>query len=77
MQSEATSSIDELGYFASSTYKAKSRQDKMEDLWRMLVPDENDHSVVPRAYYWKEFDHFFTTNANRAFCRDDDEIRIR
>ena len=54
--------VKELGddnYFKNDAYVVKSKEDKVTDLWTMLVPDA---SVVegPLPLYWADFDATFT-----------------
>ena len=47
----------------------------MEELWSMLVPDEEDSTVAPQPFMWKEFDKFFTTDPVTSFCQNSDEMK--
>jgi len=47
----------------------------LEQLWTTLVPDENDFTVEPMAFYWKEFPNFFTQKANGSFCLPGDAAK--
>ena len=44
-----------------------SKEQKMEELWSMIVPDEN---VVeePADYKFASFPDYFTNDANGSFC---------
>ena len=61
-------------YFFKDEYMVKSAQDKMTDLWSMLVPDA---SVVetPADLMWADSPHVFTQKAAGSFCNSTDEMR--
>jgi len=65
-------------YFKSPTYQLKPRNEKMNDLWNILVPtfetapDLNE--VEPKSFPWTLFPNFFKQKANGSFCQDSDEI---
>ena len=61
---------DDLGWFKSSTYLAKTRQMKMLDLWGKVMEDTSG----PREPYWAEMPRIFTQRGNHAFDEDSDEI---
>jgi len=51
--------IDKRGYFRSDAYQEDLTADeKMQRLWKMLIPDE---TVVeePMDFYWTKFGNFF------------------
>ena len=52
------------------TYIAKTRQDKMTDLWGMI---DEDHTVSELP--WERFYKIFTNDANGSFCQDSDEMK--
>ena len=54
-------------YFKSEAYFAKSKEDKMNELWAEILKDDE-----PMAYYWSEFPNFFTQKANGSFCQRSD-----
>ena len=64
---DETTNKYEIGWFKSQTYLAMSKEQKMEELWSMIVPDIN---VVeePAEYHWVEFPEYFTKDANGSFC---------
>jgi len=68
---------EKRGYFRgnNNVYKTSSRQEKMEDLWDMLVPDEDSTDVEPNPYWYAKFPEFFTQKAQVSFCNNSDEIR--
>ena len=48
----------------------------MNELWKWLVPDENDHNVEPADFFWAEQDDFFTNKSVGPFCDGkSDELR--
>jgi len=65
-------------YFKSPTYQLKPRNEKMNDLWNILVPtfetapDLNE--VQPKSFPWTLFPNFFKQKANGSFCQSSDEI---
>jgi len=65
-------------YFKSPTYQLKPRNEKMNDLWNILVPtfetDPNSNDVQPKSFPWTLFPNFFKQKANGSFCQDSDEI---
>merc|ERR1712110_1206517 len=66
-------------YFKSPTYKAKTRKEKMTDLWKVLVPtfeeDEDLNDVEPKEFPWELFPNFFRQKGNGSFCQSSDEIK--
>ena len=62
-------------YWKSTHYQEQSRQEKLEELWNELVPDEEDYDVAPMDFYWKEFPNFFTQKSNGSFCQNSDGAR--
>ena len=42
-------------YFRSNAYFAKSATDKIDELWRQILVDDE-----PMSYYWSEFPNIFT-----------------
>jgi len=66
-------------YFKSPTYKAKTRKEKMTDLWKVLVPtfeeDEDLNDVEPKEFPWELFPNFFKQKGNGSFCQSSDEIK--
>lgn len=64
---DETTNKYEIGWFKSQTYLAMSKEQKMEELWSMIVPDIN---VVeePAEYKWAAFPEYFTKDANGSFC---------
>ncbi len=65
---QRSTDITDRCYFKSTHYQDKSREEKMEDLWSQIRPDENaeDDEVTP--FMWKDFPEFFTDVAIEAFC---------
>ena len=51
-------SPEDLLYFRSEIYQAKSRQEKMDDLWGMVMQDA-DGDDSPAPYLFEDFDQFF------------------
>ena len=45
---------EKINYFKSKTYQRKSKEDKMKDLWGMLVPEEHKKFTQPAPLFWKE-----------------------
>ena len=68
---------EQRGFFRgnNANYKNQTREEKMEDLWSMLVPDEDSTDVEPNPYWYAKFPDFFTQRANVSFCNNADEIR--
>jgi len=64
---DQTTSKHEIGWFKSQTYLNMTKEQKMEELWSMIVPDPN---VVeePAEYKWANFPDYFTNDANGSFC---------
>jgi len=54
-------------YLKSDAYQTKTRDVKLQELWKTLVPDENVVAAV-RPLYWTEAPKFFTQKANGSFC---------
>ena len=67
MEGRRALSMSDWGWFTRGSYHAKTREEKMYELWSMLLPDQTIVET-PREYFWKEFDEFFKMNANRTFC---------
>ena len=64
-------------YFSATSqhYQYDSNADeKLAQLWEMLVPDE---TVVeePTPFFWSKFDDFFQNKASGPFCNPGDELR--
>jgi len=77
LEAQFADDIDKYGYFRSEAYQeGLTAEEKLQRLWKMLIPDEN---VVeePMGFYWKEFDNFFEQKANTTFCDNSDELRKR
>ena len=53
---ETAQTPDDVGWFKGSTYKSKSRYDKMIDLWDQVKKDTSG----PREPYWAEFPRTFS-----------------
>ena len=68
---ETAQTPDDVGWFKGSTYKSKSRYDKMIDLWDQVTKDTSG----PREPYWKEFSRTFSQDAPHALCQESDEIK--
>jgi hypothetical protein len=68
---------EQKGFFRgnNANYKNQSREDKMEDLWSMLVPDGDSTGVEPNPYWYAKFPEFFTQKAQVTFCNNSDEIK--
>ena len=51
-----------------------SAEEKLHELWKMIIPDEN---VIeePMGFMWKEFDNFFSQRSNTSFYFNSDELR--
>ena len=66
-------------YFKSPTYKAKSRTEKMDELWNDLVPSyEEDPAIndeAPKDFPWERLPRFFSQKGNGSFCQSSDEIK--
>ena len=60
-------------YLKSDAYHSKTRDVKLQELWKTLVPDENVVAAV-RPLYWTEAPQFFTQKANGSFCQRSDEL---
>ena len=60
---------DGLCYFRSIVYMAKSKEEKMNELWAEIL--KNDE---PMEYYWEEMPLFFTQKANGSFCQRSDTL---
>ena len=58
---------EDEGWFKGDIYQAKSRQEKMKDLWGILVPDE-DEDEDPMEIYWAEYPSQWTQKAQGSFC---------
>lgn len=73
---DLTENKNEIGWFKSQTYLAMSREQKMEELWSMIVPDIN---VVeePSEYKWTSFPDYFTNDSNGSFCQFADEQQYK
>ena len=56
---------EQRGFFRgnNANYKNQSREEKMEDLWSMLVPDGDSTDVEPNPYWYAKFPEFFTQKA--------------
>ena len=61
-----TTSKYEIGWYKSQTYLNFTKEQKMEELWSMIVPDP---TVVeePAEYKWAAFPDYFTQDANGSF----------
>jgi hypothetical protein len=68
---------EQKGFFRgnNANYKKQSREDKMEDLWSMLVPNGDSTGVEPNPYWYAKFPEFFTQKAQVTFCNNSDEIK--
>ena len=62
---------EDLGWFKGSTYKAKGRYEKMDDLWEMVMKDTSG----PREPYWSDFSLTFPQDSDKTFYQDSDEIK--
>lgn len=60
----------QLGWFKGQTYQAKTRQDKMIDLWGQVVANQ---TMAP--YDWKNFDTLFSKDPDGSFCQNSDELQ--
>ena len=54
--------LGDICYLRSDAYHAKTRDVKLQELWKTLVPDENVVAAV-RPLYWTEAPQFFTQRA--------------
>ena len=71
--SDTTSKYD-IGWYKSMTYLTFTKEQKMEELWSMMVPDANVVET-PAPYKWSEFPNFFTDLAEGSFCQFGDEMQ--
>ena len=65
-------------YFKSPTYKAKSRTEKMDELWNDLVPSDAEGQPIntgPKDFPWEQLPRFFSQKGNGSFCQSSDEIK--
>jgi hypothetical protein len=69
-------SPDVRGWFKGDTYLAKSRQEKMVDLWSQIQGDPSEVQPVT-PLMWAEFDEMLKQNANTTFCQASDEMKRR
>ena len=57
IQASTSKTPEDRGYFRSDHYRYNLTADqKLSELWPILVPDENDHSVEPKSQMFNEFD---------------------
>ena len=65
---------DVRGWFKGDTYQAKSRREKMADLWGQI---EGDSSVTQPVtpLMWANFDEMLKQKANGSFCQVSDEMK--
>jgi len=63
MQTDCTTATlpSQTGWFCSATYLAKTKEDKMTDLWGMVLSAGT--AQTPAAYMWSDFDDMFTGNS--------------
>ena len=62
---------EDLTWFLSEVYQSKPRQDKMQDLWRMIVPDPHV-SEAPIDFHWAEWPTIFTQDMQLSFTSSDE-----
>jgi hypothetical protein len=68
-------SINKEGYFNHRNhYILKTRQDKMDDLWDMLVPDPDTPNGTPEPLPFNSYWSFFKEKAVNSFCVRGDEL---
>ena len=65
--------VGDTCYLKSDVYQAKTRDVKLKELWKTLVPDENVVAAI-RPLYWTEAPQFFTQKANTTFCQRSDVL---
>ena len=61
---ERALTVGDKCYFKSPLYQAKSRTQKMTELWGKIVSGDQE----PRKQAWADFPKFFTEKSNNAFC---------
>lgn len=60
-------------WFKSDTYQAQSKEQKLTDLWSILVPDSSV-AQTPIPYYWSDWQHTFTQESIQSFRQVSDEM---
>lgn len=56
-------------YFRSHVYMAKTKEEKMSELWAEILKDDE-----PMEYYWTSMPNFFTQRSNGSFCQRSDTL---
>ena len=76
LQGKVIDDPTDLLYFNKDIYQAKTKEEKMAELWSMIVPDE---SVVeePIDFHWTEWGSLFEENMAGSFHEGDEMPRGR
>jgi hypothetical protein len=68
-----------VAYFKSPIYQGKASQEKMAELWNVLVPTFEDNpdlnEVEIKPFPWTLFPNFFRQKGNGSFCQSSDELK--
>jgi len=58
-------------WFKSDLYQAQGKEQKLTDLWSILVPDSSV-AQTPIPYYWSDWQHTFTQESILSFRTSDE-----